>query len=124
MEKQNIYLDLSKLSLEEIKGVMAILWRTHGEKIYFFPYYEEKPFLTFNYDKWNLQKLKPDSKIEITIIEFQQMFSEKIKSEPKITRFEYITDKGREVVEYGEFTYSIQDDGRTLKVFKENKTNK
>ena len=39
--------------------------------------------------------------------------------EPKITRFEYITDKGREVVEYGEFTYSIQDDGRTLKVFKE-----
>ena len=49
-------------------------------------------------------------------------FSE--ESEPKITRFEYITDKGREVVEYGEFTYSIQDDGRTLKVFKENKTNK
>ena len=43
------------------------------------------------------------------------------QSEPKITRFEYITDKGREVVEYGEFTYSIQDDGRTLKVFKENK---
>ena len=49
-------------------------------------------------------------------------FSE--ESEPKITRFEFITDKGREVVEYGEFTYSIQDDGRTLKVFKENKTNK
>ena len=46
------------------------------------------------------------------------------KTQPKITRFEYITDKGREVVEYGEFTYSIQDDGRTLKVFKENKTNK
>ena len=50
--------------------------------------------------------------------------SETIKKpepQPKITRFEYITDKGREVVEYGEFTYSIQDDGRTLKVFKENK---
>ena len=43
------------------------------------------------------------------------------KTQPKISRFEYITDKGREVVEYGEFTYSIQDDGRTLKVFKENK---
>ena len=40
----------------------------------------------------------------------------------KITRFEYITDKGREVVEYGEFTFQLQDDGRTLKVFKENKT--
>ena len=122
MEKQNIYLDLSKLSREEIIGVRGILWRTYREMIYFFPHHEEKPFLTFNYDKWNLQKLKPDSKIEITIIEFQQMFSE--ESEPKITRFEYITDKGREVVEYGEFTYSIQDDGRTLKVFKDNETNK
>ena len=47
-----------------------------------------------------------------------------LSEENKINRFEYITDKGREVVEYGEFTYSIQDDGRTLKVFKENKTNK
>ena len=46
------------------------------------------------------------------------------QSEPKITRFEYITDKGREVVEYGEFTFQLQDDGRTLKVFKDNKTNK
>ena len=46
-------------------------------------------------------------------------FSE--EPEPKITRFEYITDKGREVVEYGEFTFQLQDDGRTLKVFKENK---
>lgn len=44
------------------------------------------------------------------------------QTEPKITRFEYITDKGREVVEYGEFTFQLQDDGRTLKVFKDNKT--
>ena len=34
------------------------------------------------------------------------------------TRFEYITNKGREVVEYGEFEFEIQDEGRTLKVFK------
>ena len=40
-------------------------------------------------------------------------------SEPnKITRFEYITDKGRQVVEYGEFEFQLQDDDRTLKVFK------
>lgn len=36
----------------------------------------------------------------------------------KITRFEYITDKGRQVVEYGEFEFELQDEGRTLKVFK------
>ena len=36
----------------------------------------------------------------------------------KITRFEYITDKGRQVVEYGEFEFQLQDDNRTLKVFK------
>lgn len=35
-----------------------------------------------------------------------------------ITRFEYITDKGRQVVEYGEFDFELQDDNRTLKVFK------
>ena len=35
-----------------------------------------------------------------------------------ITRFEFITDKGREVVSYGEFEFQLQDDGRTLKVFK------
>lgn len=36
----------------------------------------------------------------------------------KITRFEYITNKGRQVVEYGEFEFQLQDDNRTLKVFK------
>lgn len=35
-----------------------------------------------------------------------------------ITRFEYITDKGRQVVEYGEFEFELQDDNKTLKVFK------
>ena len=58
--------------------------------------------------------------LEMAKYEMSQITPE--KTQPKITRFEYITDKGREVVEYGEFTYSIQDDGRTLKVFKENKT--
>lgn len=36
----------------------------------------------------------------------------------KITRFEYITNKGRQIVEYGEFEFQLQDDNRTLKVFK------
>ena len=40
------------------------------------------------------------------------------KSKTYITRFEYITDKGRQDVEYGEFEFQLQDDDRTLKVFK------
>ena len=43
---------------------------------------------------------------------------------PKITRFEFITkENGREIVRYGEFTFQIQDNGKTLKVFQENKSN-
>lgn len=36
-----------------------------------------------------------------------------------ITRFEYIDENGRNIVERGNFSFQIQDDGRTLKVFKE-----
>ena len=43
------------------------------------------------------------------------------KQPTKITRFEFITkENGREIVRYGEFTFQLQDDGRTLKVFQEN----
>lgn len=35
-----------------------------------------------------------------------------------ITRFEYITEEGRQVVEYGSFSFDLQDGGKTLKVFK------
>lgn len=35
-----------------------------------------------------------------------------------ISRFEYITNEGRQIVEYGEFEFQLQDDNRTLKVFK------
>lgn len=36
----------------------------------------------------------------------------------EITRFEYITKDGRQVVEYGSFSFDLQDGGKTLKVFK------
>ena len=36
-----------------------------------------------------------------------------------ITRFEFITKSGREVISYGRFTFQLQDDGKTLKVFRE-----
>lgn len=39
-----------------------------------------------------------------------------IKTE-QITRIEVIGDSGRECVKYGSFHFSIQDDGRTLKIF-------
>ena len=44
-----------------------------------------------------------------------------------VTRFEYINEQGRAVVDYlkdGErYVYCYQDDGRTLKIFKAPKTN-
>jgi hypothetical protein len=36
----------------------------------------------------------------------------------QITRFELITLTGRKIILNGVFEYSIQDDGRTLKVFR------
>ena len=36
----------------------------------------------------------------------------------EITRFEYISKNGREIVEHGKFEFQLQDDGQTLKVFK------
>ena len=36
-----------------------------------------------------------------------------------INRFEYITENGREVVSYEKHTFQLQDDLRTLKVFRE-----
>lgn len=44
------------------------------------------------------------------------------KSKPKttITRFEYISkSKGREFVKRGKFTFQVQDDGKTIKIFEE-----
>jgi sulfur carrier protein ThiS len=38
-----------------------------------------------------------------------------------INRFEYITEDGREVVSYAKHTFQLQDDLRTLKVFREKK---
>lgn len=36
-----------------------------------------------------------------------------------INRFEYITEDGREVVSYAKHTFQLQDDMKTLKVFRE-----
>lgn len=44
-----------------------------------------------------------------------------------VTRFEFITEHGREIVDYLEdgerYIYCYQDDGRTVKIFKASKTN-
>lgn len=36
----------------------------------------------------------------------------------EITRFEYISENGREIVEHGKFEFQLQDGEQTLKVFK------
>lgn len=60
--------------------------------------------------------------VVLTLHVFVEAFDRTIKTAKqefnKVTRFEYITDKGRQVVEYGEFDFELQDDNRTLKVFK------
>ena len=50
--------------------------------------------------------------------EFEKVQAEQLES--KITRFEFIDLNGRNLVKYGKFSFSLQDDGRTLKVFHEN----
>lgn len=44
-----------------------------------------------------------------------------------VTRFEFITEYGREIVDYLEdgerYIYCYQDDGKTVKIFKASKTN-
>jgi hypothetical protein len=39
----------------------------------------------------------------------------------KINRVEYIDSEGRQLVKYGKHSFSIQDNGQTLKIFKEGK---
>lgn len=39
----------------------------------------------------------------------------------KINRVEYIDSEGRQLVKYGKHSFDIQDDGQTLKIFKEGK---
>jgi len=39
----------------------------------------------------------------------------------KINRVEYIDFEGRQLVRYGKHSFSIQDNGQTLKIFKEGK---
>ena len=125
--KENIYLDLSKLSGEEIKEVMAILPEEQTEGDY--DINEEYYFLVYEEDekKWSvLHYFWIKGKTEISLSEFRQLFSgeEVLLVENKITRFEFITkENGREIVRYGEFTFQIQDNGKTLKVFQENKSN-
>lgn len=60
---------------------------------------------------WSWKKFRFIEAIDRAIKTANQEFN-------KITRFEYITDKGRRVVEYGEFEFQLQDDNKTLKVFK------
>ena len=58
--------------------------------------------------------MKDDKKDEMIVLE-------------GVTRFEFITEYGREIVDYLEdgerYIYCYQDDGRTVKIFKANKTN-
>ena len=136
LTKENIYLDLSKLSVEEIKEIPNIL-KKGNQELYFLAektiesgkldnYYKHLVFAKATINIWVFSHYKP-KRIEISLSEFRQLFAkgeEVLLVENKITRFEFITkENGREIVRYGEFTFQIQDNGKTLKVFQENKSN-
>ena len=127
MTKENIYLDLSKLTREEIIEVYELIIKNNQ---FIKPFFKHEYWNKLNYSKiderWRCSGKNWDglhSLTEVTLSEFRELF-ESLKSQEygsaKITRFEFITkENGREIVRYGDFTYQIQDDGRTLKVFQE-----
>ena len=69
---------------------------------------------SFREQKWTIKNVRgywEDWYNEDGAIDAKTLFCE-------ITRFEYITKNGREIVEHGNFEFQLQDDGQTLKVFK------
>lgn len=78
IKKENIYLDLSKLSGEEIKEVVKIL-KDANESVYSFDFVnlnELRYFLGFNKNEiWSTNILHPFGKTEINLSEFRQLFS-------------------------------------------------
>ena len=126
---ENSFLNLSKLSEEQKRKVIALLPEEKIEcdydinEVCYFLIYEEDEV------KWSvLHNFWIKGKQELTYTQFIEMMGGENKEvllvENKITRFEFITkENGREIVRYGEFTFQIQDNGKTLKVFQENKSN-
>lgn len=69
---------------------------------------------SFREQKWTIKKVQgywEDWYEEDGAIDAKTLFCE-------INRFEYISENGREIVEYGKFEFQLQDGGQTLKVFK------
>ena len=85
MKKENIYLDLSKLSVEEIKEIPNIL-KKGNQELYFLAektiesgkldnYYKYLVFAKSSINIWVFSHDKP-KRIEISLSEFRQLFSE------------------------------------------------
>ena len=69
---------------------------------------------SFKESRWtikNVQGYWEDWYEEDGTIDASTLFNE-------ITRFEYISKNGREIVEHGKFEFQLQDGEQTLKVFK------
>ena len=84
MKKENIYLDLSKLSVEEIKEIPNIL-KKGNQELYFLAektiesgkldnYYKHLVFAKATINIWVFSHYKP-KRIEIDLSEFRQLFS-------------------------------------------------
>ena len=73
---------------------------------------------SFRERKWTIKKVKgywEDFYEEEDTVDALELFNE-------INRFEYISENGREIVEHGKFEFQLQDKGKTLKVFKDERS--
>ena len=76
-KREEIYLDLSKLSKDKRKEVRRLLFKKpHYEKLFFLPDYEDKPFLICLYGKWDLEVNKRMEYTELNYSQFLDMMGE------------------------------------------------
>lgn len=69
-----------------------------------------------------LMRINPDctyDQVKLLRQYLPNAWSDPNQKELDINRFEYITEDGREVVSYAKHTFQLQDDLRTLKVFRQ-----
>jgi sulfur carrier protein ThiS len=82
--------------------------------------------MTSRYDqqdktKKRMSAILEKAQIESTEQQLKMIQLAELMEDLDINRFEYITEDGREVVSYAKHTFQLQDDLRTLKVFREKK---
>ena len=104
--EKEIYIT-KNLSDEQFEQLLNYIVETDGN-------WSQDETESFRESRWtikNVQGYWEDWYEEDGAIDAKTLFCE-------INRFEYISENGREIVEYGKFEFQLQDGEQTLKVFK------